>query len=62
MWPESVPERLYRDYVVTEEALALNRARIADRMPINAKFTNRNKPLAQLRPPCYNTHTQTTLE
>lgn len=41
MWPESVPERLYRDYVVTEEALALNRVRIADRMPINAKFTGR---------------------
>jgi predicted transcriptional regulator len=41
MWPESVPERLYNDYVVTQEALVLNRARIADRMPVNAKFTKR---------------------
>ena len=41
MWPESVPERLYNDYEVTKEALALNRARISDRMPINAKFTKR---------------------
>jgi len=43
MWPIDVPERLYRDYTVTEEALALNRARIADRMPTNAKFTRRDK-------------------
>jgi len=42
MWPESVPERLYNDYTVTEAALVLNRARISDRMHVNAKFTKRN--------------------
>ena len=42
MWPESVPERLYNDWEVTQESLDINRERIHNRMPINAKFTKRN--------------------
>jgi len=42
MWPESVPERLYNDWEVTQEALDINRERIHNRMPVNAKFTKRN--------------------
>ena len=41
MWPDSVPERLYNDWQVTPEALKINRERIKDRMPLNAKFTKR---------------------
>lgn len=31
--------QLYNDYQPTDEALAINRERIQDRMPVNAKFT-----------------------
>ncbi len=41
MWPESVPERLYNDWEVTQEALDISRERIQDRMPVNARFTKR---------------------
>ncbi|MDO5103519.1 MAG: pyrimidine dimer DNA glycosylase/endonuclease V [Lautropia sp.] len=41
IWPETLPEdpSLWQDYQPTESALALNRARIAERMPAKARFT-----------------------
>lgn len=42
IWPENVPERLYNDYEPTEEALTINRERIKERIPKNAKWGNIN--------------------
>lgn len=41
MWPDNVPMKLYNDWEVTQEAIDINRQRIQDRMPVNAKFTRR---------------------
>lgn len=39
-WPSAqLPEHLCRDYKPTDKALALNRARIAERMPEKPRFT-----------------------
>ena len=43
MWPETVPEALYGDYIVTNDDILLNRARLAIRMPLKAKFTARGR-------------------
>lgn len=42
-WAEDLPDTpaLWLDYTPTEQALALNRARIAERMPQKARFTPR---------------------
>ena len=41
IWPENLPQNaeLWADYQATSEALALNRERIALRLPIKARFT-----------------------
>ncbi|PAT30794.1 deoxyribonuclease [Vandammella animalimorsus] len=41
IWPAALPENpaLWQDYTPTEQALALNRSRIAERMPARARFT-----------------------
>ena len=41
IWPENLPQNaeLWVDYQATPEALALNRERIALRLPIKARFT-----------------------
>ena len=41
IWPENLPKNaeLWADYQATSEALALNRERIALRLPIKARFT-----------------------
>ena len=41
IWPENLPQNaeLWADYQATTEALALNRERIALRLPIKARFT-----------------------
>ena len=41
IWPENLPQNaeLWADYQATPEALALNRERIALRLPIKARFT-----------------------
>lgn len=41
IWPSLLPENpeLWRDYTPTEAAFSANRARIAERMPIQARFT-----------------------
>lgn len=41
IWPDDLPAdaHLWHDYLPTPEALALNRARIAERMPSQARFT-----------------------
>lgn len=41
IWPDTLPDdpSLWRDYIPTEAALQLNRARITDRMPARARFT-----------------------
>lgn len=39
MWPNDVPMRLYNDWEVTVGAIEINKQRIKERMPINAKFT-----------------------
>lgn len=41
IWPEHLPEEaaLWRDYTPSENALALNRERIRERMPAKARFT-----------------------
>lgn len=41
IWPQDLPDNpsLWRDYQPTEQALALNRERIAARMPARARFT-----------------------
>lgn len=43
IWPDTLPDdpSLWRDYIPTETALQLNRARIAERMPARARFTPR---------------------
>lgn len=40
-WPDGLPQdpSLWRDYQITEQALRVNRARIAERMPAKARFT-----------------------
>lgn len=40
-WPDNLPSdaRLWGDYIPTPQALAANRARIAERMPARARFT-----------------------
>jgi deoxyribonuclease (pyrimidine dimer) len=43
MWPESVPMKLYNDWEVIQEAIDINRKRIADRIPVNARFTKRKE-------------------
>jgi hypothetical protein len=43
-WPmdaRNIPEGLWNYYKPTPEALALNRARIRERMPIHPRFTNK---------------------
>lgn len=46
-WPAELPEdkALWQDYVPTAQALAINRARIAERMPQTPRFTP-----AQIKP------------
>lgn len=41
IWPQTLPNDplLWQDYTPTEAALALNRARIAERLPVKARFT-----------------------
>lgn len=41
IWPQTLPDDplLWQDYTPTEAALALNRARIAERLPVKARFT-----------------------
>ncbi len=42
IWPKeslALPSELWKNYTPTPEALALNRARIAERMPAKARFT-----------------------
>ena len=41
IWPESLKENaeVWQDYQPTQQALALNRQRIAERMPAKARFT-----------------------
>lgn len=41
IWPQDLPSdpALWQDYAPTAAALALNRARIAERMPAKARFT-----------------------
>ena len=41
IWPQDLPDTpsLWRDYQPTEQALALNRERITERMPARARFT-----------------------
>lgn len=41
IWPQVLPddETLWRDYVPSAQALALNRARIAERMPATPRYT-----------------------
>lgn len=41
IWPENLPQNtaLWLDYEPTEQALALSRARLAERMPAKARFT-----------------------
>ncbi|PJK11335.1 deoxyribonuclease [Lysobacteraceae bacterium NML120232] len=41
IWPEDLPDTpaLWHDYQPTPEALAINRARIAERMPTKPRFT-----------------------
>jgi deoxyribonuclease (pyrimidine dimer) len=43
IWPEELPAELWGDYVVTEEALSINRERINIRMPKKARFTERRR-------------------
>ena len=42
-WAEELPDdpNLWQNYLPTENALALNRERIALRMPVKARFTAR---------------------
>lgn len=43
-WPEeAVPPRLWGQYEPTPNAILANRARIAERMPAKARFTNRKE-------------------
>lgn len=49
MWPQDLdysPE-LWNDYAPTQEAIELNRQRIKDRMPKDARWTKRSKALLQ---------------
>ncbi|NNH89572.1 pyrimidine dimer DNA glycosylase/endonuclease V [Pasteurella multocida] len=41
IWPDKLPEddNLWLDHTPTEHALAANRARILERMPVKARFT-----------------------
>lgn len=39
IWPDTVPTKLYNDWVVTEEALHLSRERILVMMPPKPRFT-----------------------
>ncbi|OBX10792.1 pyrimidine dimer DNA glycosylase/endonuclease V [Gallibacterium genomosp. 3] len=47
IWPENLPSdaSLWLDYIPTEKALIINRARIAERMPKKARFTKAKKSL-----------------
>lgn len=48
IWPSRLPQdaALWQDYEATEQALAANRARIAERMPRQARFTPHRSPAA----------------
>ena len=40
IWPDELPKySVWLDYVPTEEALEINRARIKERLPVNAKWS-----------------------
>ena len=44
IWPKDLPDTpaLWRDYTPTDHAFTINRARIAERMPKQPRFTPRN--------------------
>ena len=37
-WPDSLPERLYRDWKPTQQDILLNESRIRERMPLKARY------------------------
>ncbi|MDP8080299.1 pyrimidine dimer DNA glycosylase/endonuclease V [Phocoenobacter skyensis] len=45
IWPDNLPEdsELWLDYIPTENAIAINKARIAERMPVKPRFTSYKK-------------------
>ena len=55
-WPQHLPDSadLWQDYTPTATALALNRARIAERMPAKPRFTPHRQPSPPLQLSCQN--------